>query len=433
MHIKKRVATLQNWVWRDDAATGPLVLVKQGIQLVWCCVRALHGGDLSLRAMSLVYTTILAIVPVLALSFSLLKAFGVHNQLEPFLLELLAPIGEKSTEITARVLEFVNRMQVGVLGILGVATLLYVAVSMIQKIEDAFNTVWRVSRGRSLGQRFSQYLSVLMLAPLLVVVSSSLSSDLWHHPYAQAVLGHSFIHAVVTYVQGIIPFMLLILAFLCLYMLLPHTRVRVLPAFSGAVVAAVLWEMLGGLFTLFMVQSGNYEAVYSGFAIVLLLLVWIYVAWMVVLIGAQVAFFVQYPYQMQRYRSAVRAYSQAQLELLALRICEQVASHFEQGQKPPTTEKLIHRLRAPLENLQQVLENLRQAEVLRKTNMGWLPSRPLHKIELKEVLNACRGVSENSSNPTKEKTSLYGFWAQQQHAAEKALDKKTLADLLPKS
>ena len=126
-----------------DPQTGrPLPpLVARGGRLLWVLVRDLLEGQLTMRAMSLVYTTLLSLVPMLALAFSVLKALGVHNQLEPLLAEALAPLGPRSVDITGSVIGFVENIQVGVLGSLGVALLFYTAISMIQKIENSFNFI----------------------------------------------------------------------------------------------------------------------------------------------------------------------------------------------------------------------------------------------------------------------------------------------------
>ena len=109
----------------------------------------MQQGEITLRATGLVYSTLLSLVPLLALSFSVLKGFGVHNQMEPLLLELLSPLGNKAEELTKQVLGFVDNVQVGVLGVAGLATLLYTVVTLMQKIEESFNYVWYVKQSRS--------------------------------------------------------------------------------------------------------------------------------------------------------------------------------------------------------------------------------------------------------------------------------------------
>src|SRR5215831_6494225 len=144
--------------------------------------RDVMTGGLTLWAMSLVYTTLLSMVPLLALSFSVLKAFGVHNRIEPTPQDLLAPLGEQGHEITSRLIEFIDHMNVGVLGSLGLALLIYTVVSLMEKIEESFNSIWHVTQLRSIGERYSRYLSVLLIGPILIfsavgITAIALNSD----------------------------------------------------------------------------------------------------------------------------------------------------------------------------------------------------------------------------------------------------------------
>src|ERR1700758_1901314 len=139
-------------------------LVKS-LRLLYMAVQAFFEGELTLRAMSLVYTTLLSIVPLLAFSFSVLKAFGVHNQAEPFLYNFLAPLGPKREEITRKIIEFIDNTNVSVLGSLGLATLIYTVISLVQKIEDALNYIWKIEKSRSFARRFSDYISMILIGP----------------------------------------------------------------------------------------------------------------------------------------------------------------------------------------------------------------------------------------------------------------------------
>ena len=158
------------WLWNDDLRTlsGPRRWLVIAMRMLVVLARQLLGGQLNLRAMSLVYTTLLSVVPLLAVSFSVLKGFGVHNQLEQVLLNFLAPLGAKGTEVANNIIGFVENVKVGVLGSLGLVFLLYTVVSLVQKVESSLNYVWQVERLRALAQRFSSYLTVIMVGPVLM-------------------------------------------------------------------------------------------------------------------------------------------------------------------------------------------------------------------------------------------------------------------------
>ena len=158
-----------------DAARSPW---RHFLQIVIMVIRDMAIGMITLRAMSLVYTTLLSIVPLVAVSIWVLQAFGVHDLLQPTLEQLIAPLGDKSVEVSKRIVEFVDKMNFRVLGVLGLALLLYTVVSLVVKIESALNYSWRIHGRRSLVQRFSNYLSVILVGPVLVFSAVGITASL---------------------------------------------------------------------------------------------------------------------------------------------------------------------------------------------------------------------------------------------------------------
>ncbi|MDH3871262.1 MAG: YihY/virulence factor BrkB family protein, partial [Gammaproteobacteria bacterium] len=148
--LKELVAWLSAYVWGDDlrhlgGLRKVLVFILRVLHMLF---RELLGGQLNLRAMSLVYTTLLSLVPLLAVSFSVLKGFGVHTKIEPLLYNFMTPLGPKGIEVADRIISFVENVQVGVLGSVGFALLIYTVVALLQKIEAAFNFVWQIDHLR---------------------------------------------------------------------------------------------------------------------------------------------------------------------------------------------------------------------------------------------------------------------------------------------
>ena len=207
--------------------------------------RDLAMGQLTLRAMSLVYTTLLSIVPLLALSFSVLKAFGVHNQIQPMLLRLLEPLGEQGVEVSLRIAEFIQNMNVGVLGAVGLALLLYTAISLVQKIEESLNYIWHIPQPRRLGERFSRYFSVLIIGPILVFSALGATATVMNIDTVRQLLAFDALSQVVELATRLVPYVLIIAAFTFVYLFIPNTRVRWGPALVGGMVGGVVWQNLG--------------------------------------------------------------------------------------------------------------------------------------------------------------------------------------------
>ena len=156
--MKPLEAVITRTIWDVDLASLPIwrAQLTRAARIVHAVSNDILEGQLTLRAMSLVYTTLLSTVPVLALAFSVLKGFGVHSRNEQFLTEFLAPLGARGAEIAQTIVGFVDNMKVGVLGVLGLAILLWTTISMIQKIERALNYTWHTVQTRSLSQRISK-------------------------------------------------------------------------------------------------------------------------------------------------------------------------------------------------------------------------------------------------------------------------------------
>ena len=340
----------------EQATKLPRYLLRPA-RYAFVLLRDLAEGQLSMRAMSLVYTTLLSLVPMLALGFSVLKALGVHNSLEPVLLEALAPLGPQAEQITENVIGFVENIQVGVLGSLGVALLFYAALSMIQKVETSFNVIWRVEQPRALSQRIGEYLAVLTVGPVLVfsalgVTASLLSSDIVTGVAAIEPFGF-----VIEGVTRLLPFALIIGAFTFAYSFMPNTRVRLFPAFVGGVSAGLLWQFASLAFAQFVAGASNYNAIYSGFAIFLFLLIWLYVGWLVLLTGCQLAFYVQNPAHLVPSKAPPLLASRA-AEFIGLAVMTQVTRAFAEGRRAPTPDDLAEQLRAPPEHVQRMVRIL---------------------------------------------------------------------------
>lgn len=363
------------------------------IRLATAVGRDLGSGHLTLRAMSLVFTTLLAFVPLIAVSFSVLKGFGVHNQLQPTLLNFLAPLGERAEEITDNIINFVENIEVGVLGALGLAFLLYTAVSLVQKIEEAFNFTWNVGRSRTLVRKLSDYFSVMLIGPLLVFLALGITATLASTEVVQALLAIEPFGTLYRWGTRMVPYVLVIAAFTFVYMLMPNTRVQFAPALFGAIIAGIAWETVGHLFARFVVTSTNYTAIYSGFAILLLFMLWLYLSWLILLTGSTIAFYRQYPEYLARGgRSGLRL-APAQRERLAVAIMTEVARRFATGEPPPDRDGLSHRLGIPMETIEATLAALERARLLQRTNgdpAGFVPARPAERISVKAVLDAVR-------------------------------------------
>lgn len=364
-HVKK---FLRRDLWLTDSPTlkGWSAFYIKTLRLVVVAVSDFRDGALSLRATSLVSTTLLSLVPFLAVMFSVLKAFGVHQQIEPVLDQALEPLGQKGEEITTRVIEFVNDLQLGALGAVGVAGLFYTTFSLIDKIEEALNHIWRVRHARPLARKFTDYLSVVLVGPVMVFTAVAAVASAQSHWLVQTLLQIEPLEAAVIRATALMPFALICVGFTFLYKFLPHTQVNLVSAFVGGTVAGVLWQLAGMLFTGFVAGSVRYSAIYSSFAIVILFLIWLYVAWLIVLVGAQVAYYHQHP---EAYLTRLRwkHKTAAFREYVALNVLVLLIRRHAAGEPPVRTPALSAQLGVPLSAVEDILEDFLEHRLIYRT------------------------------------------------------------------
>jgi membrane protein len=425
-----------DFLWGEDLGTASALRrqLVHALRMVYAVGRDLAEGQLTLRAMSLVYTTLLSVVPLLALSFSVLKAFGVQNQVRPTLLTLLEPLGEKGVEITNQVIGFVNNIKVGVLGALGLGLLIYTVITLLQKIELSFNFVWRVKSARPLAQRFSQYLSVLLTGPLLIFSAVGVTAAFFGSSAVQALIAIEPLGTLVKFVTTLLPFLFVIAAFGFIYVLMPNTRVRVRSALVGATVAGILWQTLGWGFAAFIVGSTKYTAIYAGFAIVIFSMIWLYLNWLIVLIGASIACYHQYPALLVTPRREFQLSNRVK-EKMALLIATFIGRNYYTNAPAWSLEALAARLGVPVMSIEIVLAALQRAGYITDTADDpplYLPARSFETISVKELLDTLRAAEEEPSQSAEilpHEVEVERLLARVDEAVDASLSGSSLRDL----
>ncbi len=389
---------IQNFIVRDiwtieRSSLGPLGrFFLDTARFLIVIFRDVLYGEVTLWAMGLVYSTLMSLVPLLAVSFSVLKAFGVQNALEPFLLDFLAPLGPNGAVIVRRIVEFVNNMKVGVLGALGLAFLIYTVISLIQKVEQALNTIWRVRGSRTMMHQFSHYLSVVLIGPVLVVSAIALTASFMSTALVQWLIGIEPLGAIVAAAGRLIPYALIIGSFTFLYLFIPNTRVRFVPALLGGVIGGVLWQSIGWAFASFIVASTRYTAIYSSFAILILFMIWLYLSWLILLIGSEVSFYYQNPHLLSVGPSAELPNARV-IEQTAVSIMYLLASHFYRNKARWNVNSLVQRLGISIERTEEILAALKNRGLVIETAEdppAYVPARDLETITLQEVYEAVR-------------------------------------------
>lgn len=437
--VKKKISNFfMRGLWDVDpgSLTGFKLFFIRTLRLMNVAFREFTEGQLTLRAMSLVYTTLLSIVPILAISFSVLKAFGVHNEVvEPFLQKFLAPLGEKGSEITSRIIGFVENMKVGVLGSIGLGMLFYTVVSVIQKVEKSFNAIWKIRKTRSLARRFSDYISVMIIGPVLIFSAIGITATVMNNSFVQWVLSIEPFGSLFNILIKLLPYIIVCGAFTFIYIFIPNTKVHFRSAVTGGVIAGFLWETAGWAFASFTVSSTKYAAIYSGFAILIMFMIWIYLNWLILLVGAQISFYHQYPHILSA-KNKIFSVSNRFRERLAFLVMHCIGSNHYQNKPPWTIEALVQHLKLPPDPVNESIAVLQKNGLILETGddpPAYVPARDIDTIRLSELLKVVR-MSEKDAVVV-EKTVLSvpdvdGVLNMLETSAQNVLGDRTLKDMV---
>jgi membrane protein len=247
----------------------------------------------------------------------------------------------------------------------------------MQKIEEAFNYVWEVPKARTFIEQVRDYLTVVLVGPILIFSGLGVWSYVMSLDWVQSAAAIEPFGGLLALLVQYAPIFIIIMAFTFLYMYMPNTKVKFKPAVIGASVAGIVWQVAGWIFASFVVKSGQQTAIYSIFASLFLFMLWLYVAWIIVLGGARLAFYLQYPDAVYRPRQPKEPSLQTR-ELLAAAVLKEITHRFERGEPPVTLEDLRKAIPVSRFLLMDTLDELRTYGVLSLDNQT--PSHYLLQI-----------------------------------------------------
>ena len=391
--MMQRIWAFLDWCFFGPAASRPdlIGLLIRTVSYPYAVLRDLWHGDINLRAMGLVYTTLLSLIPLLAFSFAILKVFGAHRDLEPVVFEFFRPVGiDSATQLTARVMQFADRVSSGIVGSLGFALLAWTLLDTIKKVEDSFNYLWRVEQPRSFGRRIAEYLSLLVVGPLLLVAFIGLSHATMASTPVQEVARMPFLDRLPGAAITLAPYVMVTTFFMGMYMFVPNTRVQWRPALIGALAGGFLWAAVGKMFTAFVEHATRLTIVYAGFAIIVVALLWTYLGWLILLAGAQLSFYIQNPTYLRVGLQELRL-SCVELEQLALKMMYLVGQMHLSGGRHWTINRMSRQLQLPGIAVAKMARALERGGLVKITDDSeLLCARDIGRISVNEILELAR-------------------------------------------
>ncbi|HLA73790.1 MAG TPA: YihY/virulence factor BrkB family protein [Steroidobacteraceae bacterium] len=427
------------WNWLDRYLFGeysegstPGALTLRLLRYPYALLRDLSRGQINLYAMGLVYATLLSLVPLIAFAFAVLKAFGAHRELAPIIYEFFKPMGEASAnEFTNKVMEFADSVSTGVVGSLGLALLLWTLLGTIKKVEDGFNFLWRVEHARSFARRVTEYVALLIVGPIVAVSFIGLS----HNALDTASAGFGryvpFFDRMTGWAIEVSPYFMVATIFTAVYMFVPNTKVKWKPALIGGVTAGILWAAVGKLFTALVVFSTRLTIVYAGFAIIVAALLWTYFGWLILLVGAQLSFYVQNRNYLRLGLTELRL-SAVQRETLTLKVMYLIARSYHDGKTRWSVDSIAHELGMPGIAISRIVNALEGAHLLTLADdERLLPARDLGNISIQEIMDIARNEKAGQvSSRTLKLPAVDALSGKMDDAWRKSCGEMTLRDLI---
>lgn len=388
---------IQNFLARDVWTAAPKhPLARMGVHLTRMGILIFEGftsANLLTLAAALTYQVTFALIPLLALGLSIFQGFsGVQAdavRMQQWLSANLPVLGE---EVIGQLVNAIQNINAPTMGILGFATLLFVCFTTLTTIERAFNRIWGIRRPRPLLRRFTIYWTMLTLGPLFLTFSLTITSSLQNHRIMQAITENlPILHWVM---NGLFPYVIAWTMFCAIYLFMPNTTVRLGPALVGAVIAGSLWELCKSFYVWYNTSFLIHSPVYGSFGTIPVFLLWVWLSWVIVLLGAEIAFAAQHVRTYRREVEAPRA-SHAFKEKLGLHIVLQVVQRFVRGEPAPSVNVLTEQLGAPSRLVNEVAFTLTTNGVLaeagaKEREPGLLPAMDPALLTIGRVIQALR-------------------------------------------
>lgn len=358
---------LTDGIWRitENEVTGFRERLYNLIKVIILSVRRYKEDELQNKASALTYYTLLSIVPILAMFFAIARGFGLQEVLE----QELAKSFEAQSDVLIQVTQFVNsyleHTKNGVFIGIGIIFLFWAAMSLIGTIEASFNSIWQVKKGRSVLRKITDYFSMLLILPVLIISSSGLSIFLSTKMADITML--QFASPFIRQLLSFTPYVLTWITFTCIYIFLPNTKVKIKNALLSGIVTGTAFQLFQFVYIHGQIGVSKYDAIYGSFAALPLLLLWLQLSWLIVLFGAELAFAGQ-NIENYAFENDSRRISRRYNDYLILIIASIIVKRFEKGETPYSAEDISKESRIPIRLTRQILNLLTEANLIIEVN-----------------------------------------------------------------
>lgn len=449
--VRRGIVRAETFVKRDlwlrlPERAGPRFLyrlLRMGVLIVEGFIKS----DVFMLSAALTYQVIFALVPLLVVMLAVVKGVGgfssVGNTVQNFLLTNILPkIGTPSadpsgaggTDLAHEIDAFINKVNATAIGVVGALALLYTSISLLTSIEKVFNRIWGIKEHRTILRRLTVYWTFLTLSPVLLAASLSMTGFVQsNHLYVWLTKNVPYFGMATLMLT---PYVVAWIMFTGFYIFMPNTRVHPGAAFAGALISGSAWEGMKSVYFWYNahVMSSNFKF-YGSLGMIPVFLLWVYLSWIIVLFGAEVAFAAQHVNTYRREIEQARL-SAADRDRLALVVCVEVIRPFTRGERPPAGEEVALGLNAPVRVVNEILFELSSQGILRAVSLpnrkdpGYLPARDPALMTARDVLEAVRTFGDEMTLPNGPSTvALYELINRAETEAMGPLGAVSLKDL----
>ena len=409
--IRKILQFITTDIWRirlRDIPRSKSFFLKL-LRILILAVRGFDEDRCQLRASALTFYSLLSIVPVVAIIFGIAKGFGFQEGLEK---ELLDKFSEHQA-VLVQVMEFAKSLlettQGGLIAGIGLAVLFWTVIKVLGSIERSFNNVWGVKNSRPWSRKFTDYMSVLLIAPILFILSSSLmvfiTSQVTFITEKFALLG--YFSSLIFFLLKLLPYCIVWILFTFIYIFMPNTKVKYTSGLVGGIVAGTVYQLVQWGYIAFQVGVAKYNAIYGSFAALPLFLVWLQLSWLVVLFGAEICFSHQ-NVDTYEFEPDCLNVSVSFKKLLSLRIVHLLVKNFSAGKASLAGQQIAHTLEVPIRLVRQILFELVESGILSEVatqdneETTYQPGRDSDSLTIQYVIDALekRGVDSIPTSQT---------------------------------
>lgn len=372
--------------------------LAKGWKAFWVSLRYLFDYQTTIKASGLTYFTLLSVVPLVALVFAVAKNFGMELVIQQEIIRHLSGQEAVMNWVIKLANSLIHKAKSGILAGAGLAVLFWAVLRLFVNMENAFNDIWQVRRGRNLARKFADYTAIIVLSPIVLILSMSFT--IYLSTKIEFWLNIKYIKPFVSTLMGLTPYILLWLLFTVLYKAMPNTRVRMKPALIAGIVTGSLFQIIQWVYVQFQIGVSNFNALYGSFAALPLFMIWVQTSWLIVLVGGHFCYNLQ-NFEKPEFEKDIDKISNRYRNAIALLILYYIVKKYENEDIPPTAEDISENNQLPARIVRQLLNQLEETRIVASTPvsaeaMGYLPAIDIHRLTVMEVITRLDGMGINS-------------------------------------